>query len=70
MRDIELYEARQTGGLLLNANEASEGFSSEVMDRIHQALDAMAWTSNFTKRGRPAACCSTPMKPAKASVLR
>lgn len=43
MRDIELYEARQTGGLLLNANEASEGFSSEVMDRIHQALDAMAF---------------------------
>lgn len=43
MRDIEIYEARQSGGLLLNANESTEGFTPAVLEALHQALDAASF---------------------------
>lgn len=39
MKQIETYEARQSGGLLLNANESSEGFDPEILEQLHRAVE-------------------------------
>lgn len=43
MAKIERYEARQSGGLMLNANESSENFPPEILDRLHRALEELAF---------------------------